>query len=256
MEKTAAQRFSETADGYARTMAPSLRRMADEVVRRAELGPGDRVLDLGTGTGTAAAMARGDGRMVVGVDAAPGMLAIARREVDGVEFVESDFAALPFDAGAFDVVIAVHALLFAADQRATLAEWVRVTRPGGRLSLSVPGPAEVSPTALYGEIYERYGIDTTARYPTSDALASVARGAGWIEVEVSADPTTGILLETEAEYRTWRDIGSRGAATADFAPEQNAALTEEMLAVTPRTDDGGFRIPFGTLYLAARAPDG
>lgn len=256
MEKTAAQRFSETADGYARTMAPSLRRMADEVVRRAGLRSDERVLDLGTGTGTAAAMARGDGRQVTGVDAAPGMLAIARREVDGVEFVESDFASLPFDDGAFDVLLAVHALLFATDQRATLAEWLRVTRPGGRLSLSVPGPADVTPTALYGQIYERYGIDTTGRYPTVDSLASVARAAGWTDVDVRADPTTAILLETDDEYRTWRTIGSRGAATADFTAEQNAALTEEMLAVTPRTEDGGFRIPFGTLYLAARAPGG
>lgn len=254
MEKTAAQRFSETAEGYARTMAPSLRRMAAEVVRRAALGPDDRVLDLGTGTGTAAAMARGDGRRVVGVDAAPGMLALARADVEGVEFIESDFASLPFDDGAFDVVLAVHALLFAADQRATLDEWRRVTRPGGRLSLSVPGPAEVTPSALYGRIYAEHGIDTTGRYPTANTLARVGDAAGWTNVDVMADPGTEIVLGSEDDYRAWRTIGARGAATADYTPEQDAALTEAMLAVTPRAGDGSLRIPFGTLYLAARRP--
>ncbi len=253
MTRTPAERFSDTADAYAMTMAPSLRPMAAEVVRRAGLASGDRVLDAGTGTGTAAGLARGDGRRVVGVDAAPGMLAIARREVDAVEFIESDFGALPFDAGAFDVVLAVHALLFAEDQAATLAEWLRVTRPGGRLSLSVPGPVEETPTALYRDIYEAHGIDTVGRYPTAASLANTVGGAGWVEVAVRADPITQIVLRTEDDFRAWRSIGSRGAATAHYTPEQNAALTQEMLAVTPRTDDGELRIPFGTLYVAARA---
>ena len=86
MPTTPAQRFSETAAGYAATMAPSLRPVAEAVVRRAQLQPGERVLDIGTGTGSAAAAARGEGRQVIGVDAAPGMLEIARREVPGARF--------------------------------------------------------------------------------------------------------------------------------------------------------------------------
>ena len=44
-------------------------------------------------------------------------------------------------------------------------------------------------------------------------------------------------------------------ATADYTPEQHRALTDEMLAVTPRAADGTYRIPFGALYLTARRPD-
>jgi SAM-dependent methyltransferase len=253
---TPADRFSETAAGYAATMAPSLRPIATEVVRRAALGAGERVLDVGTGTGIAAAAARGAGRDVIGIDAAPGMLAIARADVDGVAFEEMDFLHLRFADGAFDVVTAAHSLLFATDRVAALAEWLRVTRPCGRLSLSVPGPTARTPTATYAEIYEEHGIDTSDRYPTPEALAASARHAGWVDIETDADPSTAIVLPDEAAFRTWRAIGSRGAATADYTAAQHDALTEAMLAVTPVAADGTLRIPFGAIYLTARRPTG
>lgn len=249
-----AQRFSETAEGYAATMAPSLRPIAETVVRRARLRPGERVLDAGTGTGSAAAAARGEGREVIGVDAAPGMLEIARREVAGVRFEEMDFAALAFEDASVDVVIAAHSLLFAIDQAAVLVEWLRVTRTRGRLSLSVPGPREVTPTAIYGEIYDRWAIGTSADYPTPASMAALAQSAGWTDVEADDDPEAAIVLPDEAAFRLWREIGSRGAGSADFTPEQHRALTDEMLAVTPRTAEGAYRIPFGAIYLTARRP--
>ena len=252
MTGTPAERFSETAAAYAATMVPSLRPIAAEVVRRADLRAGERVIDIGTGTGHAAALARGAGREVHGIDAAPGMLAIARGEVTDVDFREMDFSALGYPDASFDAVIAVHALLFATDQVAVLGEWRRVTAPGGRLSLSVPGPDAVTPTAIYAEVYERHGIDTSGRYPTTESLADLAAGAGWTEVAVAAESRTAIVLEDEEAFRIWREIGSRGAVTADYTPEQHRELTDEMLTITPRDPDGRLRIPFGALYLTAR----
>lgn len=250
---SAPQRFSDTAEGYAATMAPSLRPIAVEAVRRAALAPGERVLDVGTGTGIAAAAARGDGRHVTAIDAAPGMLAIARAEVEGVTFEEMDFMRLRHADGAFDVLIAAHSLLFAADCAAALAEWRRVTAPGGRLSLSVPGPTAVTPTALYAEIYDRHGIDTSDRYPTPETLTAWAREAGWTDIETDTDASTAIVLPDAAAFRTWRSIGSRAGATAEYTPAQHDALTDELLAATPRDARGRLRIPFGAIYLTARS---
>jgi len=233
-------------------MVPSLRPVAARVVAGAGLQPGERVLDVGTGTGIAAAAARGAGRNVVGIDAAEGMLALARREAPDVTFARMDFHHLSFADASFDVVLAAHALLFADDEAAALREWRRVVRPGGRLSLSVPGPEAAAPSAIYAEIYERHGISTTGRYPTQAELAGWARDAGWTRVMADADAAHAIDLPDEEAFRIWRSIGSRGAATVSWSREQHEALTDEMLAVTPRRPGGGLQIPFGVLYLTAR----
>lgn len=252
MPSRTAQQFTEIAAGYAATMAPSLRPIAVEVVRRAALRPGERVLDLGTGTGTAAAAASGAGRTVIGIDSAPGMLAIGRSEHPELDLREMDFSALAFEDDSFEVLIAVHALLFADDQVATLREWLRVTRPGGRLSLSVPGPTERTPAWMYRDIYARHGIQTTSRYPTPRGLAATVTEAGWEVDDVTEDPAAAIVLAGDDAFRTWREIGFRNPATEHFSAEQHVALTDEMLAATPADAGGTRRIPFGAIYLTAR----
>lgn len=250
-----ASAFSSTADDYARTMAPALRPAAEEVVRRAQLAPGETVVDLGTGTGTAAGLARGAGRRVIGLDAAPGMLEIARRTVPGVTWIEADFGQLPLDDGAVDVVLAAHALLFADDRVATLREWLRVTRRGGRLSCSVPGPGSVVPISIFAPVYRRFGLSWGDDYPTTEEVRQWAQAAGWAEVAVHDDPTIVIPLADDDHYRTWLRVGARGRATADWTSERREELTRALMAASPRDEDGGYRLPFGALYLTARRPE-
>jgi SAM-dependent methyltransferase len=233
-------------------MAPSLRPVAERVVARARLLPGERVIDLGTGTGTAAALAAGDGRRVVGLDAAPGMLELARQSVPpDVDLVEASFDAVPVADETFDVALAVHALLFADDPIATLAEWRRIAASGGRLSLSVPGPGAVVPNAVLGPVYERHGIDRSVDYPTLDELAAWAASAQWSEIEVDADPTIAIVLDDADAFRTWLTVGARGRATAGWDPSRREALAADLMDASPRDSDGRFRLPFGSLYLTA-----
>jgi SAM-dependent methyltransferase len=246
--------FSSSADAYAATMAPALRPVAEEVVRRAALRPRETVLDVGTGTGTAAVLAAGDGRRVIGLDAAAGMLELARRDHPWLELVQADFTDIPMGDGSVDVVIAVHALLFADDRVAALAEWLRVTSPGGRVSLSVPGPGNVVPTAVLGDVYQRYGLTWGDDYPTEGEFAGWATDAGWSEVRSAADATAAIPLRDDDHFRTWLRVGSRGRATADWSDERRAAFARDLMDAAPRGPDGGYRLPFGALYLTAWRP--
>ena len=246
------QGFSDTADHYAVSMAPSLRTMAVRVVQRAQLQVKERILDAGTGTGVGAAASLTSGRKVVGVDAAPGMLAIARREVRGARFVEADFANLPFRDASFHVVISVHALHLAVDPVATLAEWRRITVPGGRLSLSVPGPRAALSFKIYNPIYRRYGMARRVVVPTRAKLIAWARAAGWGQLNIEANPETTIRLAGPDTFERWMRTGSRSGAVHALSPERFAQLAAELLAATPTGADGMLHIPFGTLYLTAR----
>ena len=233
-------------------MAPALRPVAAEVVRRAELRPGWRVLDVGTGTGIGSAAALGHAREVVGLDGAAGMLAIARREVPQATFVEADYMALPFPDETFDAVLAVHALLFAPDPIRALTEWRRVAKGGGRLSLSVPGPREATSAPIFEPIHRAFGIASGRNYPDIGSLTELARAAGWSGIETSADPSVAITLVGDDEFDQWLATGSRGQATGDWDHERQRALRDAMLAATPRDPQRRLRIPFGALYLTAR----
>jgi SAM-dependent methyltransferase len=104
------------------------------LIEGAGLQAGQRVLDLGAGTGTLAIMAkrREPNSEVVGLDADPDILRLARRkaaeaQID-VRFDEAMAGELPYEDRSFD-----H--LTSADKRATLTEIVRVLRPGGELHI-------------------------------------------------------------------------------------------------------------------------
>jgi SAM-dependent methyltransferase len=119
--------------------------VAERVVSLAALRPGERVVDLATGTGNAALLAARLGAAVTGLDLAPRLIDVARKRAagEGVEasFVVGDIGALPFGDGAFDVALSVFGAIFAAEPSRAFAEMTRVLRPDGRALLSVWVPA-------------------------------------------------------------------------------------------------------------------
>jgi demethylmenaquinone methyltransferase/2-methoxy-6-polyprenyl-1,4-benzoquinol methylase len=108
---------------------------------RAEVGPGDSVLDVCCGTGDLALeLARrvSPGGSVVGCDFSEPMLDLARekaadRPVESVRFEWADALQLPYDGGRFDAVTVGFGVRNFADRDRGLREMTRVLRPGGRL---------------------------------------------------------------------------------------------------------------------------
>lgn len=101
--------------------------------------PGRRTLDLGCGEGRVGAFLQSLGHHVIGVDASPGMVELARERHDAIV---ADAAALPFDDGSFDLVIAYMSVMNFDDPESAIAEAARVLEPGGRLCTAVIHPLD------------------------------------------------------------------------------------------------------------------
>jgi ubiquinone/menaquinone biosynthesis C-methylase UbiE len=114
---------------------PVVRGLLDEL-------PVGRALDAACGTGRHSAHLAALDHDVVGVDAAPEMLELARaRVLQGVRFLEGALHALPVDDGEFDLAVCALALGHCVDLRAPIAELARAVRPGGTIVLSDLHPA-------------------------------------------------------------------------------------------------------------------
>lgn len=103
--------------------------------------PGERVLDLATGTGWSSRLAAARGARVTGVDIAADLLAAARQRAEeeglDIDYQIGDAESLPFEHDAFDAVVSTFGIMFASRPEAAASELARVTRPGGRIGLAV-----------------------------------------------------------------------------------------------------------------------
>jgi ubiquinone/menaquinone biosynthesis C-methylase UbiE len=175
------------------------------------LGPGDRFLDVGCGSGDAVRAAAELGARAAGVDLAPLMVARARTlsaGLENVEFVVGDSEALPFERGAFSALLCSSSFHhYPAPERA-LAEMRRVVEPGGRLAIADPN-ADLLAVRVADRILRRRDRGHIQLYRRAE-LAALATAAGFERVVVRPLPTRGFML---LEARAGPDPVDRAAET-------------------------------------------
>src|SRR5205823_3252323 len=106
------------------------------------VGNGTNVLDVGCGAGLAMQLAEKRGATVSGIDAAQGLLVVARERVPAADVHHGDVEDLPFADDAFDAVTAFNSVQYAADPTAALREIKRVAKPGSGVTVVTWGTAD------------------------------------------------------------------------------------------------------------------
>jgi SAM-dependent methyltransferase len=121
----------------------------------ARVGEGTRLLDAGCGGGGASRLAAGRGARVTGLDAASGLIEVARERVPSGDFRVGDIEELPFEDDVFDVVLAANSVQYAADHVAALRELGRVCAPEGQIVVGLFGtPDKVEFRAILQAVRE------------------------------------------------------------------------------------------------------
>src|SRR5215207_9523928 len=138
---------------YSAVAAELIPALGPELVRACEVQPGQRVLDVGAGSGNAAIPAAERGATVTASDLTPelfdaGRTIAAQRGVD-LDWVEADAEALPFADDSFDVVMSCVGAMFAPRHQTVADELVRVARPGG-----IIGMINWTPEGFIGNLFK------------------------------------------------------------------------------------------------------
>jgi SAM-dependent methyltransferase len=215
--------------------------------------PGDRALDVGTGTGLflRAAAQRWSLRSVLGVDLSFGMLHTARvASPSSWAFVVADAAALPAHSGLFDLVAAIAVLPYLPDVAAGLREARRVQQPGGRLVLTVPADGGITAFELLRQAADRYGLvlpEPNAALGARHARERMLAAAGLSEVETIEDvldePLTG---DSDAAAQHFLELGHAERLARAPAQLRHAVLDEyrSMFDAARRAGRGEQRVLF------------
>jgi len=136
-------------------VAETLADLHDDLIERLAPRPGERWLDLATGTGAVALRAARASARVTGLDLAPVLIERAKRlaaeENLAIRFDVGDVEELPYEDASFDVVSSAVGAIFAPDHEAVACELARVCRPGGRL-----GIVSWRPDPEYEQIFEPF----------------------------------------------------------------------------------------------------
>jgi SAM-dependent methyltransferase len=235
---------SHSGEGYELAMGRWSRRLAPLFIDFAGLGDGERVLDVGCGTGvlTSALAATGHPAEIQGVDLSEPYIELARRNnrYPRITYSIGDACDLPFADASFDRVLSLLVLHFVPEPQRAIAQMRRVARPGAMV-------AAVTWDARGGLVAHRMFLDTAAMLDPQAAelrqrsftrpmtrpgeLGSAWRHAGLMDV---AEAELAIRMEFSKFADYWRPYEGRDGPPAQYVsslePEARERLREAVRA--------------------------
>jgi SAM-dependent methyltransferase len=230
---------------------------------------GDRVLELGGGTGALAARladAIQPGGTLVASDIAPGMVELIRAATagrPGVRVAEIDAADIPLDDGSLDAVVFRMGLMLLVEPAVALAEMRRVLAPGGRIGVAVWAGPQDNPwlttvgmaAMMHGLVQGGPPVGPGAPFSLADpdVLQALVTDAGFSGVQVRPVDAVAVFADVDEYFDTVRCLAPPlAAAFAAASLSDLAAVRDTVTGVVAkyRTDDG-LRIPVRSLLCLA-----
>jgi SAM-dependent methyltransferase len=262
-----AEGWTRKAQTYDRLTGRATARLVVPLLEAAGVQSGTRLLDVACGPGHLAAGAAAKGAKAVGVDAAEGMVAVARAGYADIEFLRGDAERLPFGDASFDAVVAGFVVNHLPCPERALAEFVRVVRPGGRVAVTVwDRPGRMRLLGVLGEAVEGTegvcdpglpsGGPDPFRFADDAALAALLAGAGLAGAEVRSIAFEQEVADTDELWEGMLAGSVRTAALIERQPEPvrrriRAALER---AVAPYRSATAIVLPVSAKLGSGRRP--
>ena len=241
---------------YDRYWVPVLRECSERCLALADLKPGERVLDVATGTGVAAFLAAeqvGREGEVVATDLAEKMVEATRaeaerRSVGNMRFQRVDAEELGFPDGSFDAVLCVLGLMYPADPQRAIDQMQRVLRPGGRAVVCVWGRRDrCGWNAVFPIVDAQVQSDVCPLFfslGAPKALALAFQRAGFTDFEEERVERTLVWKSDEEACAAIFPGGPVALAYSRFTPEVRGQVNAEYLeSIAPYHRDGAYHVP-------------
>jgi SAM-dependent methyltransferase len=231
----------------------------EEAIRRVGIAVGERVLEVGCGTGVFLRLPADRGARTFGIDASDELLALARRRVPEADLRAGDMQFLPYGDDSFDLVAGFGAFFFATDMVAALREAGRVCKPGAPVVIQVWG----APQRCDHEAVKAVVRPLLPARPPGAPPEPALWEPGVLErmtAEAGLQPQRRFRLRYAFEYADERTLGRRMMAAAGIAvfagPAREASVRAQIVdaLAAQRTADGGYRLHNEFHYLVAIAP--
>ena len=260
--------FDRASPGYDRSPLRFFRKGAEQLVSFAAVEPGQRVLDVATGTGwvaLAAAAKVGPRGKVVGIDLSPGMLSKARekarhRKLLNIAFRLGDVQRLPYRSATFDTVLAAQAIFFMPHPLRALREWRRVLKPGGCLAIASQGRMAFEPMMkMYWKLLKQRGVPVPSpsgpSFETARECRRYLQAAGLRDVWTSVTELGYRLSDVNAWWTIVRHT-AMGGGIRRLAPKDRPRFRREHLQeVGSLCARDGIPLPMPTIFAAGRKPE-
>ena len=234
--------WSAGSEVWSQTLEPMTRPLFDRVLDELGIGPGTRLLDAGCGSGLAMQLAVKRGGEVSGIDAAAGMLTIARQRVPRAKLHEGDLEQLPFGDGRFDAITAFNSIQYAAEPRQALGELRRVSVPGARVALATWAESERCETRVVlsaiGSLLPPPPPGAGGPFALSPpgALERLVEAAGFEPQRANEVAVELVFANTDEATRAHLSAGPARKATETAGVEAVSAAVAESLESSIRPD--------------------